>query len=124
MRVDPRLHPLNLIEVFVAEFPAVKLFLSAARLLAANLILPGRGEDQVDVIVQFPGPERLPFVLVEPDSSAIAALIERESGPVTDAVFDQNLIALRAKFSDQLAGHRAGRDSLSRRRFGQAPFML
>src|SRR5262245_5982910 len=106
VRVNPRFHPLNLIEAFVAEFPAVKLFLSAARLLAANPILPGRREDQVDVLVQFPGPESLPFVLVEPDPSAIAALIERESGPVTDAVFDQNLIALRAKFGDQLACHR------------------
>jgi hypothetical protein len=31
MRVDPPLHPLNLIEVFVAELLAATLFLGAAR---------------------------------------------------------------------------------------------
>jgi hypothetical protein len=85
MPVDPPLHPLNLIEVFGSEFLAVNLFLGAARFLAANLILPGRGEDQVDVIVQVAGLERLPFILVEPDSAAVAALIEREVGPVADS---------------------------------------
>src|SRR5215813_10222639 len=124
MPVDPPLHPLNLIEVFVAELLAVTLFLGAARILAANLILPGRGENQVDVIVQVAGLERLPFILVEPDSAAVAALIEREVGPVSDSVLDENLIALRAEFGDQCAGHWIGRDRLSLRRFGQARFVM
>src|SRR5262249_47986053 len=112
MSVDPPLHPLNLIEVFVAELLAVNLFLGAARFLAANLILPWRGEDQVDVIVHVAGLERLPFILVEPDSAAVAALIEREVGPMADSVFDQNLIALRAEFGDQRAGHWIGRGGM------------
>src|SRR5262245_4740292 len=124
MRVDPRFNPLNFIEAFVAEFLAIKLFLGAARFLAADLILPGRGEDHVDVLVQVAGLERLPFVLVEPDSAAITALIEREAGPVADAVFDQNLVALRAEFGDQRAGHRIEGDRLSLRRSGQALFVL
>src|SRR5262252_6262354 len=53
MRVDPGFHPLNLIEVFVPEFPAVKFFLSAARFLGADLILPGRGEDEIDLRERF-----------------------------------------------------------------------
>src|SRR5215510_1073429 len=124
MPVDPPLHPLNLIEVFVAELLAVTLFLRAARFLAANVILPGRGEYQVDVIVQVAGLERLPFILVEPDSAAVAALIEREVGPMADSVFNQDLIAFRAEFGDQCAGHWIGRDGLSLRRFGQARFVL
>src|SRR2546428_8604116 len=124
MPVDPRLHSLNLIEALVAEFPAVKLFLSAARFLAADLILPRGGEEQVDVVVHIAGLERLPFVLVEPYSAAVAALIKREVCPVANSVFDQNLIAFRAKFGYQRAGYRIGRESLFRPRFRQALFVL
>ncbi|HEY8462075.1 MAG TPA: hypothetical protein VIM99_16930 [Blastocatellia bacterium] len=70
MRVDPGFHALNFIEAFVPKFTAVKIFLSAARLLAANLFLPGRGEDQIDVIVKFARLEGFPFIPVEPDAAA------------------------------------------------------
>src|SRR5262245_52843458 len=124
MTVDALLHTLNLVEVFVAAFLAVKRFLNAARLLIANLRLPWRGEDGVHVRVQASGLERLPFVLIKPHPAAIAALIERKVGAVADSVFDQNPVAFRAEFTDQRACRRVGRDGLSCGRFRQTLFML
>src|SRR5215510_9324942 len=124
MTVDPLLHPLNLVEAFVAEFLAVKRFLNAARLLIANLRLPWRGEDRVDVVVQASGLERLTFVQIKAHLAAIAALIDRKVGAVADSVFDQNPVAFRAEFTDQRAGRRIGRDSLPCGRFWKAIFML
>src|SRR5215470_10320939 len=124
MPTNPLFHPLYFVEAFVAEFFTVNLFLSAARLLAANLGLPGGGKDCVDVVVEAARLERLPFVLVEPHPAAVAALIEREVGAVADSVFDQNLVAFRAELTDQRAGRRIRWNSPPCGRFRYAFFVL
>src|SRR5262245_40069104 len=121
---NPLFHPPYFVEAFVAEFFAVNIFLRPARLLTANMGLPGGGKDGVDIIMEAAGLERLPFVLVEPHPSAVATLIDREICAVADSVFDQNLVAFRAKFTDQRAGRRIGRDRMTGCRFRQAFFVL
>src|SRR5215470_19414560 len=121
---DPLFHPLDFVEAFVAEFFAVNLLLNAARLMTANLGLPGGGKYRINVVMKTARLERLPFVLVEPHAAAVATLIDREIGAVADSVFDQNLVAFRTEFPDQCAGRGIGRKSLPGGRLRQVSFVL
>src|SRR5262245_60584962 len=93
MLFDPFLHSPDFIKAFFTEFPAIDLFLGAARFFAADLGLPRRGKDAVNIVVKLASFERLPFVFVEPHAATIATLIEREVEAATDFVPDQNPVA-------------------------------
>src|SRR5690554_5913979 len=96
MGKEPLAHLAGTVELLRAEEVLETFLIRAGLVLTRDLRLPGGAEDEVHLLMQSMLLEHLPFVLVEPESAAGPAAIEREIEAATDRSARQDAAALRA----------------------------
>jgi hypothetical protein len=108
MQINPFSDPFDLRVICLTKPAEIDLFQVLLPLFLASLDLPRRGEDFMNFVVQIPLLQGFPFVLIRPDSLAMAALLQSEAQTVANLVFDQDTLALRAQFDPVVRLFRRG----------------
>jgi len=98
MILQPFTHLLDVFVILRTKFFKIDSFHVVSGFGGVDVILPGTGEELVDVVVQVALCKCIPFVLIKPDTIAVTTTIQIELGVGKDLVVCHDVTGIGAEF--------------------------